>query len=133
MKYTATQYAKTLYQVTEGKSEKEIEKNISGFLQLLMKNGDMNLKEAITKRFSEIYDAKNGIVIAEVISKEKLSQNLTDKLSGFIKDKYGAKEVVIKNKLDESMGGGIIIKVGDELLDGSIRHQLAKLKNKLIA
>ena len=133
MKYTATQYAKTLYQVTEGKSEKEIKENISGFLQLLMKNGDMNLKNAITKRFGEIYDAKNGIVVAETLSKEKLSKSLTDELSGFIKGKYGAKEVVIKNKIDESMGGGIIIKVGDELLDGSIRNQLNKLKNKLIA
>jgi len=133
MKHTSTQYAKTLYEITEGRNEKEIEKGISDFLRLLIKNGDMKLKDAVMKRFGEIHDAKNGITEAEVVSKEKLDSAMLDRLAGFIKDKYGSKEVIIKNKIDEGIGGGIIVKVGDELMDGSIKKQLSRLKNKLIA
>ncbi|NTU66483.1 MAG: ATP synthase F1 subunit delta [Candidatus Moranbacteria bacterium] len=133
MKYTATQYAKTLYEITKGRGEQEIKDDIAGFLRLLVKNGDMRLRDAVIKRFGEIYDAKNGIIEAEVVSREKLDAAMIDKLTGFIKDKYGANEVVIKNKIDEKIDGGIIIKVGDELMDGSIARQLAKMRNKLIA
>jgi len=133
MKYTATQYAKTLYEITNGRSEQETKEDVSGFLRLLVKNGDMKLKDAIMKRFGEIYDAKNGIIEAEVISREKLDEAAADRLIGFIKNKYGAKEVVIKNRIDEEIKGGIIIKVGDELMDGSVARQLAKLRNELIA
>ena len=133
MRYTATQYAKTLWEITEGKSENEIQESISGFLRILIKNGDMKLKNAVMKRFSEIYNMKNGIVEAEVISKEKINDQTVEKLTEMLKEKYGAKEVVIKSRIDESVKGGIIIRVGDDLMDGSIRKQLDKLKSKLIA
>lgn len=133
MKYTATQYAKTLYEITKGRSEKEIESDVSGFLRLMAKNGDLRLKDAVMKRFGEIYDADNGIIEAEVTSRDALSGAASDKLVEYIKGKYGVKEVVIKNRIDKEIGGGIIVKIGDELMDGSIARQLEKLRSKLIA
>ncbi len=50
---------------------------------------------------------------------------------GFIKGKYSAKEVAIRNILDENIGGGMIIRVGDEVLDGGIARQLEELRNNL--
>ena len=48
-----------------------------------------------------------------------------------MKEKYKAKEVVIKNKIDENIKGGIIIKVGDEIVDASISGKLRSFKSSL--
>ncbi len=133
MKVSAQQYAKALYEVTKGKSEKEIDAAVLGFVKILQKNNQLGLKKDISKKFHEIYNQENGIVEAEVISREKLNSQLVDKLIRFIKEKYSAKEVVINSKIDEGVKGGIIVKVGDEIIDGSIEKQLNNLRNILIS
>lgn len=133
MKHTATQYAKALYELTEGKGEEAIGKNIAGFLKLLERNGEMRKARAVMKRYGEIYDAKKGIIEAEVVSKGKLSEQAIHEIENHIRKKYAAKEVMIKNRIDEKVDGGMIIRIGDDVIDASIKNQLGKLKNKLIA
>ena len=74
----------------------------------------------------------NGIVEAEVVTKHKLESSQVHKVESYIKERYLAKEVVLKNIVDERIKGGIIIKVGDELMDASVAKQLKNLKNKLL-
>jgi F-type H+-transporting ATPase subunit delta len=131
MKITAQPYAKALYESTKSKSQSEIDAVISGFAKILQKNNQLKLKKEISKKFKEIYNRENGIVEAEVISKEKLDNKLVDKLIGFVKDKYKAKEVVIDNVVNESIKGGIIVRVGDEVMDGSVERKLKELKSIL--
>jgi F-type H+-transporting ATPase subunit delta len=131
MKATATQYAKTLYELTKDKKHQEIDGVVSNFIKELDKNGQMKMADGIVKKFQEIHNAENGIVEAEVITKEKISESLDNKIKQFVKEKYSAKEVVLKNIIDENVKGGIIIRVGDEVMDGSIKRQLEELKNSL--
>jgi len=104
---------------------------VSNFIKELDKNGQMKMADGIVKKFQEIHNAENGIVEAEVITKEKISESLDNKIKQFVKEKYSAKEVVLKNIIDENVKGGIIIRVGDEVMDGSIKRQLEELKNSL--
>ena len=128
MKLTATQYAKTLYEITKGKSSSEIDEAVKYFVKLLVKNNQTKLAEGIVSRFREISNAEEGITEAEVISREKINDEMLDKLSSFIKEKYQTKKVVIDNKIDEKVLGGIIIRVGDEVMDGSLKNQLRNMK-----
>ena len=131
MKITATQYAKALYVTTADKSEKEIADLISNLAKVLIKNRQMKLFSKITKKFGEIWNQEKGIVEAEITSREELHTELRNKISKYIKEKYRAKEVILKNIVDEKIKGGIIIRVGDEILDGSVKRQLQELKNNL--
>jgi F-type H+-transporting ATPase subunit delta len=133
MKITANQYAKTLYDLTEGKSRGEIDGVVSRLAEILKKNGQLKLEKEIIKKYDAIHSKENGIIEAEVISREKLGGGLEKKVVEFIRNKYGAKEVKIKNKIDENIKGGIIIRIGDEVLDGSIAKQIKKLRNRLIS
>lgn len=132
MKISTTQYAKSLYEVTAEKSKHEIDGVVAGFLKVLRKKNQMKLTKKIIEKFSEIYNKKNGIVEAEITSRELLSgavrTKVRTKVRTYVSTKYQAKEVVINNKIDESIKGGIIIKVGDEILDGSVARQLNDLK-----
>lgn len=131
MKITITQYAKTLYESVKDKSPKEISGVISGFVKILAKNNQIKNGGKIIARFSDIHNQENGIVEAEVISRKVLSNTLSNKLKGFIKEKYQAREVVLKNIIDEKIKGGIVVRVGDELMDASVSKKLRDLKYKL--
>ena len=131
VKITSAQYAKSLYEATAEKSHEEVDVLISNFVKVLSKNGQMRLKNEIMRKFETVSNMKNGIVVAEVKSCEKLNSELVDKLISHIKEKYSAKEVVIKNIVDEKIGGGVIVKVGDEIFDASVKGQLKKMQQIL--
>lgn len=131
MKLSAKQYAKTLYEITKDKSQSEIDEIIDNFVKFLVSNNQTKMAEKIIDRFKEISNEKEEIVEAEVTSREKLGQDLVDKLSSFVKEKYKAKKVIFDNKIDENILGGVIIRVKDEVLDGSVRHQLKNMETIL--
>ena len=131
MKITPTQYAKSLYGLTAGKNNREIDGVVSGFLKLLIKNNQVKLATKIIQKFNEIWNAGEGITEAQVISTHKLESAQLHKIESYLKEKYDSKKVLINNKINESIKGGIIIKVKDEILDGSVANQLKMLKTNL--
>jgi F-type H+-transporting ATPase subunit delta len=131
MKATATQYAKTLYELTKDKKHQEIDEIISNFLQILLKNGQMRMTEEVVRKFSEIYNAENGIMEAQITSREEISEELRNKLRNWLLNKYNAKEVVLNNRIDKSIKGGVIVRVGDEVVDGSVDRKLVELRKEL--
>jgi F-type H+-transporting ATPase subunit delta len=132
MKITESQYAITLYELTLDKTQKDIDSAVLGLAEILHKKNQMRLLPRVIEKFNHIWNKNNGIVEAEVISREELSNELRNKLRNYLSNKYKAKEVVLNNIISESIKGGIIIRVGDEVLDGSVERQLNKLRNSFI-
>jgi len=131
MKISTQQYAKTLLELTENKTEKEISGIVLRFAEVLQKEGQIKNTAKIIEKFSEVFNAKHGIVEATIITKDKIKDSEIKKVENYIKEKYGAKEIVINNIIDEKIKGGIIIKVGDDIIDASIANQLKKLEKAL--
>ena len=132
MKITTKQYAQTLLDLTENKSEQEVPAIVQKFADQLKKDGQLKNAGKIMEKFSELYNAKHGIVEAEVVSKSEMGENELRKIEEFIVKKYGGNKVEIRNIVDEKIKGGIVIKVGDEVIDGSVSAQLKKLKRELV-
>jgi len=131
MKITATQYAKSLYEVTKDKSQSEIGVMTENFVKVLTKNRQTKLVVKIINKFGELYNKENGIAEIEAISSRKLEADQIGQIEKFIKEKYSVREVLIDNKIDENIKGGIILKIGDEILDASVERQLRELRNNL--
>lgn len=132
MRITTNQYAKSLYELTADKSQADIDGVVANFLKVLQKNRRMKLASKIIEKFAEIWNKKNGIIEAEITSRELLSGEVRTKVRTYLRTKYQAKEVVISNRIDSNIKGGIVIKVGDEILDGSVARQLRELKSILV-
>jgi F-type H+-transporting ATPase subunit delta len=132
MKITVQQYAKTLLEMTDGKTEQEIPVIVKKFAEIIQKDGQTKNAAKIIEKFSQLYNAKHGIVEAGVTSSRELSSDKVHQVEKFIKNKYSAKEIIINNIIDEKIKGGIIIKVGDEVLDGSVSAQLKRLERELV-
>ncbi|WP_415922745.1 F0F1 ATP synthase subunit delta [Tateyamaria sp. SN6-1] len=71
-----------------------------------------------------------GEVTAEVTSAKALTKAQSDKLAKTLKARMG-KDVSITASVDESLIGGLIVKVGSKMIDTSIRSKLASLQNAM--
>lgn len=131
MKLKEAQYAKTLYEVTKNKERHEIDGVVSSFFKILVQNGQLGLAKKIITKFESFWNEKEGIIEAKVITRSEIKKESLMVVENYIKEKYEAGKVVLRNEVDASIQGGVIIKVGDEILDGSIVNQLKKLKNNL--
>ena len=100
---------------------------------MLVAKGKLGEIKEITYEYQRLLDSYHGIEGAELVEvttaipldekdKLKLSKRLTDIIG---------KPIVLKAMVDPDMIGGIIIKVGDKLIDGSMRSKLAELKREI--
>ncbi|MDU8927287.1 F0F1 ATP synthase subunit delta [Alisedimentitalea sp. MJ-SS2] len=71
-----------------------------------------------------------GEVTAEVVSAKALTKTQSDKLAKTLKANIG-KDVNIKATVDESLIGGLVVKVGSKMIDTSIRSRLNSLQNAM--
>ena len=131
MKVKSKQYAQTLFELTQGKSESEIDALVLKFVDNLKRNGDFKKSDDVLKDFVKIYNRENGIVEAKVLSARKLSEDQLKEIEKFIIEKYSAKEVVLDSEIDENILGGVSVRVDDEVTDFSVSGQLKRLKSYL--
>lgn len=73
---------------------------------------------------------KRGIVSAEVTSAFKLSADQRKELEGVIK-KFAGADIALDVTVDESLIGGLVVKVGSKMIDTSIRSKLASLETAM--
>ncbi|TVP74368.1 MAG: F0F1 ATP synthase subunit delta [Rhodobacteraceae bacterium] len=87
------------------------------------------LPQVLTRLRAMIADEK-GEVTAEVTSAQPLSKAQQTEIAKTLKARIG-KDITLKLTVDESLIGGLVIKVGSQMIDTSIRAQLAALKNSM--
>ena len=73
---------------------------------------------------------ERGEVTAEVSSAKALTKTQMDKLSKTLSERVG-KTVTINATVDESLIGGLVVKVGSKMIDSSIRSKLNSLQNAM--
>lgn len=102
-------------------------------VQLLAAKGKLAALDDITEEYQASVDNYRGIegtAIAEVTTAVPLDNDYHLKIAQRITDIVG-KPVLLRPKVDPAIIGGIIIRVGDKLIDGSIRSKLAALRKDL--
>ncbi len=86
-----------------------------------------DIKNFIIDRLSLMTDSEQLFLMIET----SIDAPSLKKIEKFVAEKYGAKKVVLDNKIDEKIKGGIIIKVGSRIIDLSLSGSLSKLSNTL--
>ena len=100
------------------------------FLKLVVNKGRAGILFDTAKQFITQYQFIKGIVTAELTSAIALTEESRAEVINLVKKELGAKEVVVKEKVDEQLIGGFILKVGDKQFDASIAGGLRKLKKE---
>ena len=100
-------------------------------LVLLIENGHMNLFGEVVKRFDYLLDKKSEITQVQITSSTKLPDDEVQKISLTIENKI-QKKLNVKMDIDTSLMGGIKLRVGNTLIDGSVSNRLQKMRDTLI-
>ena len=102
-------------------------------VSLLVTKGKLDLVGDIADEYQRLLDNYRGIEgaeVAEVTTAIPLDDEDRLRLAQRLTTIVG-KPIVLKPKVDSSLIGGIIIRIGDKLIDGSIRSKLEALRNEL--
>jgi len=96
------------------------------FFDIVTSKGREGILPAIARAYIELYESHNGIVRAEISSAVALTDDqrnsLKQSLSGL------GKTIVLTEKVDASLIGGLKIKVGDQRIDATLRKKLNEIK-----
>jgi len=108
-------------------------KHTRNFVLLLSERNRLAAFDAILDAFNTQYDERVGRVRAQITSAKPLDAASVDALSKHLSHITGGKQVVITQAVDSNLIGGIVTRIGDLVLDGSVRTQLKLLRDKLTA
>jgi len=102
------------------------------FLKLLADKRRLSeLQEIVDKFHRMMLDHKNQVEV-QLISAIDLERPVVEKISKQIQQIIG-KEVLVNERVEPSIIGGFVVKVEDLVIDNSIRSQLNRLRDQLIA
>jgi F-type H+-transporting ATPase subunit delta len=87
---------------------------------------------AMARALRSLSDERAGLVRAQVSSAKALPEDYVRRLQGEL-EKMTGRKVVLERKVDPSLIGGVVTRVGDLVIDGSIRTRLADLKSQLLS
>lgn len=113
--------------VLEGKASGAVD----NLLKLLIDRDRFRILDEVFEELEKLYLNEKNIVHAEVYSVMNLGEARLEELKKILEVKL-EKHIVIENKIDASLIGGIMLKIGDKIIDGSIKRRLELLKDDLL-
>jgi ATP synthase F1 delta subunit len=100
------------------------------FLQVLIENHRLPLIHRIRRQFDVLWDHENKRLPVEVTSAVELDRSVVEALEARILEQTG-QNVELESNVDPAILGGIVLRVGNSILDGSVRHRLEQLRKEV--
>ncbi|MES1157609.1 MAG: ATP synthase F1 subunit delta [Haliangium ochraceum] len=104
---------------------------VQRFALLLLERGRITLLRSIARAYRELADARAGQVRATITAPAALGAADLDRVRRALEKRTGRK-VIIETAVDPDLIGGIVARVGDLVLDGSVRTQLDEMRRRLL-
>lgn len=105
---------------------------IVNFLKVLVDNGRLSDISTVNETFLEFLDIENGRLRVLITSSSKLDEATITGIKSALAAKF-KKEIIIEEKVDASILGGIIIRIGDMIIDGSLVKDLNNIRRNLLS
>ncbi|MHB8871289.1 MAG: ATP synthase F1 subunit delta [Candidatus Doudnabacteria bacterium] len=123
----AEQYAQALYDALNESKPEDHEKILDNLVRVLSQNGDLKLYDQIEEQYKRIEAEGKGIKQVEITTAQPhRSREILEHLNKIVGDK-----VDVKEKIDEDLIGGVVVRVDDTLIDGSIKNSLKQLRKAI--
>jgi F-type H+-transporting ATPase subunit delta len=100
------------------------------FLKLLIKNGRLTLMPEIARIFEQLKADDEGYAEVEVLTAYPFTEESQQAFAAKL-EKTFHKKIHMKVSVDQSLIGGIFVRAGDRVIDGSIRGRLQQLQKEL--
>lgn len=112
---------------------KGLNKEIVNVIKLLVERHRINSIVSVIKHYNHLYNEANGIALATVYSVRPLTEVETTELEASFKKQFDKSSITINNIVDPTVIGGMKIRIGNTIYDGSISGKLHRIKNNLVS
>lgn len=108
------------------------ERPVLNLIGLMIRRGRIHQLTKVATEFQRLDNARQGITVATATSAAPLSKDeirvLTERM-----ERFTGGRVELDVQVDPSLLGGLVVRVGDRLIDGSVRGRLERLRNQLVS
>ncbi len=111
----------------------KLDEKVLAFLSLVNQNHRLSAMGEIARQFQAMKNQSEGAAEAIITSAFPLDGDALSSLLSSLKKRFGGKELRPTIQVDPALIGGVRIQVGDEVLDSSIKAQLAQMQASLEA
>ena len=105
---------------------------VLNFLHLLLDKQRISSLGEIVRQYENFSNEAQGIIVADVTTARDLSDSLGERLMAKLGEITG-KTIKLRKHLDEKLLGGAVVRMGDRLIDGSLKSRMKALEAQLLA
>jgi len=110
--------------------EDKVSLEMMNFLKVLIDKDRIGIIDEIFTEFNFLINESNNILEAVAITALPMSQKDLNNLKAKLSQSKG-KNIMLTNEVDKSIIGGVLVKMGNEEIDGTVKTRLEKLKDQL--
>ena len=107
-------------------------RGVRNFLVALARDGKLDLLPAVIQSFEQYGQSNARPLTGEVVSAVELSDQQRTKIISDLRARYGDR-LELRYSVDPSLIGGLIIRIGDQVLDNSLRARLSAVQRNMLA
>ena len=109
----------------------KVNDDLISFINILIAKKRIHTASGILAETEKIYLEKKSTVVAHVKTVISLDATEKEELTRKLKVKYN-KNILLEEELDESIIGGVYIKIGDDIIDGTLKYRLNQLQELML-
>jgi F-type H+-transporting ATPase subunit delta len=122
----------TRFEMAEATFGKVVGRPVLNLIGLMLRRGRIHELPRIAAEFRRLDNARQGITLATAISAAPLSKDEIRAVTERLEQLTGGR-VELEVQEDPSLLGGLVVRVGDRMIDGSVRGRLERLRNQLVS
>ncbi len=110
----------------------DADERLLNFLELLAERHRMPVLFRIRRSFDGLWAEENKLLPVSVVSAVELDERLVERIGERIKEQTGRK-IELSSRVDPDVLGGLVLQVGNMVLDASVRSRLERLRKQVAA
>ncbi len=126
-KLLPSQYAKVLFELTKGAKKSELDAIVREFVTFLARENVLKKAPYILREYEALAKKADGIIELTVMSATPLSERIKKEIEAAFEGTVEMETVVYPEIL-----GGVIVRAGNTILDGSVKTKISTLKRSLL-
>ncbi|MFW5968061.1 MAG: ATP synthase F1 subunit delta [Persicimonas sp.] len=105
---------------------------VANVARLMLDNDRFGLLPTVADELGRMVDKEAGRVRARVTSASELDESQKDAIEDVLSQMTG-KQVLVETDTDPSLLGGVVARIGSMVYDGSVKHQIERLRSSILA